>query len=67
MRCSDLSQFNQVNLLYGSLGSVIATLLFFYVINLIFIYGAELNYLLKLALGERIEPKQPVPDVVNDL
>jgi len=37
------------------------------VINLIFIYGAELNYLLKLALGERIEPKQPVPNVVNDL
>jgi len=53
-----LSQFNQVNLIYGSLGGIIAALLFFYVSNVIFIYGAELNYLLKRALGEKIEEKQ---------
>ncbi len=53
-----LSQFDQVNLIYGSLGGIIAALLFFYVSNIIFIYGAELNYLLKKALGEKIEQKQ---------
>jgi membrane protein len=58
-----LARFSQVNLVYGSLGSVIAALSFFYVNNVIFIYGAELNCLLKIAHGERIEPKQPVPDI----
>lgn len=52
-----VSQFNQVNLIYGSLGGIIAALLFFYVNNIIFIYGAEFNHLIKLALGERIEEK----------
>lgn len=52
-----ISQFNQVNLIYGSLGGIIAALLFFYVSNIIFIYGAELNYLIKVALGEKIEEK----------
>jgi membrane protein len=62
-----LSNFNQVNLIYGSLGSVIAALLFFYISNIIFIYGAELNYLLKRALGEKIEQKQATREVINDL
>jgi membrane protein len=61
-----ISQFNQVNLIYGSLAGVIATLLFFYVSNIIFIYGAELNYLLKRALGEKIEQKRPAQKNVND-
>jgi membrane protein len=55
-----LAQFGQLNLIYGSLGSVIATLLFFYVSNIIFIYGAELNYLLKTKLEEDNNPKQPI-------
>jgi membrane protein len=38
--------FKQVSLIYGSLGSIIITLIFFYVINMILIYGAEFNYLL---------------------
>lgn len=42
-----LSGVNRINLIYGSLGGIIATLLFFYVTNLIFIYGAELNYLIQ--------------------
>jgi membrane protein len=62
-----LSQFNQVNLIYGSLGSVIAALLFFYVSNIIFIYGAELNYLLKRELGEKIEQKQGTREDVNEI
>lgn len=52
-----ISQFNQVNLIYGSLGGIIAALLFFYISNIIFIYGAELNYLITMALGEKIEEK----------
>jgi membrane protein len=61
-----LTQFNQLTLVYGSLGSVIATLLFFYASNVTFIYGAELNYLLKMAMGEKIEQKQPVQKAAND-
>lgn len=56
-----LSEFRQVNLIYGSLGGMIAALLFFYVINVIFIYGAEFNYLLMKALGERIVQKEATP------
>lgn len=40
-----LSYYNQFNLIYGSLGKVIITLLFFFIVNMIFIYGAEFNYL----------------------
>jgi membrane protein len=54
------SRFTADNLIYGSLGSVIAALFFFYVGNVIFIYGAEFNYLLKMALGEKFEPRQAV-------
>ena len=39
-------EFTQVNLVYGSLAGVITTLLFFYIIHLIFIYGAEINSIL---------------------
>ncbi len=60
-----LAQFNQVNLIYGSLGGIIAVLLFFYISNIIFIYGAEFNYLVKRALGERIEQKEETPEDVN--
>ena len=38
--------YNQLSVVYGSLGSVILTLLFFYIINMIFIYGAEFNHAL---------------------
>jgi membrane protein len=37
--------FSQLNVVYGSLAGFIITLLFFYIINLIFIYGAEVNKL----------------------
>jgi len=54
------SHFQQVNLIYGSLGSVIAALLFFYTLAVIFILGAEFSYLLKRYTGERIEEKEEV-------
>lgn len=38
---------HQANLIYGSLGGIISTLIFFYLTNLILIYGAEFNYLLE--------------------
>jgi membrane protein len=38
--------YSQLNLIYGPLGSIIISLLLFYISNIIFIYGAELNYLL---------------------
>ena len=38
-------QFSQVNLVYGGLAGFIITMLFFYIANIIFIYGAEVNYL----------------------
>jgi membrane protein len=49
-----LSYFEQVNLIYGSLGGIIAALIFFYICNVIFIFGAELNYLIMHALGLRV-------------
>ena len=51
---------DQVNLIYGSLGGVIATLIFFYLINFIFIYGAELNYQLAVTFERRPEEKEAV-------
>jgi len=66
-----LSHFQQVNLIYGSLGGFIAALLFFYISNIIFIYGAEFNYLLMKALGEKIVQKEAVSEreskEINDL
>ncbi len=53
-----LSTFDQMSLIYGSLGGIIATLIFFYMVNVIFIYGAELNYQLVTAFGVKIEEKE---------
>lgn len=40
-----ISYYNQFDIIYGSLGSIIITLVFFYIVNMIFIIGAEFNYL----------------------
>lgn len=42
-----LSNLADFNIVYGSLAGVIITLLFFYIINIILIYGAEVNYIFK--------------------
>lgn len=39
--------YRQLSLIYGSLGSIIVTLVFFYIVNMIFIIGAEFNYLMR--------------------
>ncbi len=39
-----IEHFDQVNVIYGSLAGVIVLLLFFYISNLCFIFGAALNY-----------------------
>lgn len=57
-----LSNFNQVNLIYGSLGGIIASLLFFYICNIIFIFGAELNHQISDMLGLRIIQKEETTD-----
>ena len=38
--------YSKASIIYGSLGNIILTLLFFYIMNIIFIYGAEFNYAL---------------------
>lgn len=53
-----LSSFDQVNLIYGSLAGIIASLIFFFLINLCFIFGAELNYQLAVAFGAKLEEKE---------
>lgn len=55
-----LSHFEQVNLIYGSLGGIIATLVLFYICNMIFIFGAEFNYQIFYTLGLRIIQKENV-------
>ncbi|MBM3580089.1 MAG: YihY/virulence factor BrkB family protein [Alphaproteobacteria bacterium] len=39
-----LTNFHQMNFVYGSLAGIIAALMLFYLISLIFIFGAEFNY-----------------------
>lgn len=57
---------HQVHIIYGSLGSFIATLIFFFILNVIFIYGAELNHLIIEALGLRAVEKEHT-DTSNDV
>ncbi len=61
-----LNSISQVTLIYGSLSGFIATLIFFYVMNLIFIYGAEFNHEVMLALGDRIvEREAPAQETLH--
>ncbi len=61
-----LSKFNQVNLIYGSLGGIIAALLFAYISNIIFIFGAELNYQIVKAIGMRVIEKEHVNSTMEE-
>ena len=38
------TNYNNLMLVYGSLWNIIVTLIFFYIINILFIYGAVLNH-----------------------
>lgn len=57
-----LTNFKQVNIIYGSLGGVIVALLFFYILAVIYIFGAEFNYFYEKATGHKIEQKEEVLD-----
>lgn len=52
-----LKNFNQVNMIYGSLKGIIISLIFFYLINLTLIFGAEFNYHFEKLLGHNIREK----------
>ncbi len=58
---SYLANFDQVNLIYGSLGGIIAALLFFYICNIIFIFGAELNYQIVQIRGQIVTQREAAP------
>ncbi|MFO0388482.1 MAG: YihY/virulence factor BrkB family protein [Alphaproteobacteria bacterium] len=64
---SYLANFDQVNLIYGSLGGIIAALLFFYICNIIFIFGAELNYQIVQIRGERVIQREAAPAPAEDI
>jgi membrane protein len=53
-----LSKFNQVSIIYGSLGGVIASLLFFFLINFCLIMGAEVNYQLSQVFGFELKERE---------
>jgi membrane protein len=53
-----LSKFNQVSIIYGSLGGVIASLLFFFIVNFCLIIGAEFNYQLLKAFGYSLKERE---------
>lgn len=42
-----ISDYTQLDIVYGSLGSIIVSLVFFYIVNMIFIYGAHFNKVLR--------------------
>lgn len=47
-----LENFHQFNLVYGSLAGIIGVLMLFYLVNLVFIIGAEFNYHFKRAYNK---------------
>lgn len=53
-----LQNFNQLNVVYGSLGGVIVALVFFYLLAVVYIYGAEFNYYFRHMLGGSFEEKE---------
>ncbi len=61
-----LQDINDVTLIYGSLSGFIATLIFFYVMNVIFIYGAEFNHELMVVCGKKIiEKEAPAGETIH--
>lgn len=60
-----LTHFNQVTLIYGSLGGIIAAMIFFYICNIIFIFGAELNYHVSQLFGMQVQEREPASEDVS--
>ena len=55
-----VNNFNQLNIIYGSLGGFIVTLIFFYIMAMIFIYGADFNHDLDDMRGDKVLFKEQV-------
>lgn len=55
-----IKSFNQVNIIYGSLGGVVVWLLFLFFLGVVYIFGAEFNYFYAREMkGRRFEMKVP--------
>ncbi len=48
-----INNFDQLNLIYGSLGGIIILLMFLFIMNFILIIGAEFNYLYKTTVKKK--------------
>ena len=55
-----LENFNQMNFVYGSIAGIIISLMFFYVISLVFIFGAEFNYNFHRVYQIFLKPKKTI-------
>lgn len=55
---SYIEYYRQLNIVYGSLANLIITLIFFYVLAVIYIFGAEFNYFFEKAIGHEIVQKE---------
>ncbi len=61
-----ITNVDQVNIIYGSLGGFIATMLFFFIMNIIFIYGAEFNHMLIVTLGRKVQEREHIAHEKHD-
>lgn len=52
-----LTTFNQLNVVYGGLAGIIVTMLFFYILAVIYILGAEFNQQFAQLMGSKISQK----------
>lgn len=52
-----LTAFNQLNVVYGGLAGIIVTMLFFYILAVIYIWGAEFNHQLAQIMRWRLRAK----------
>lgn len=54
-----IKSFNQVNIVYGSLGGVVVWLLFLFMLGVVYIFGAEFNYFYEKEMkGQRFKQKE---------
>ncbi len=58
-----LENFHQFSLVYGSLAGIIVSLMFFYLISLVFIFGAEFNYHFHRTYQVFLRVKEPLKNL----
>jgi membrane protein len=62
---SYIAYYRQFNVVYGSLAGIIITLLFFYVLGVIYIFGAEFNYFYERSKGHKIIQKESSENIAD--